>query len=131
MISNAALLIMLSLAGGGSSETVDSILAKTWQSQGIDPAAVCSDEEFLRRVSLDLIGRIPTLDELTSFESNSDRAAKIDELLASDEPVLPTLLREHLPELGCPDGTRLRFGGLQDRFDGARWHLAEPQDEEV
>ncbi len=41
------------------------------------------------------------------------------------------LLREHLPELGCPDGTRLEFGGLQDRFDGARWHLAEPRDEEV
>ena len=85
MISNAAVLILLSLAGGGSSETVDSILAWTWQSQGIDPAAVCSDEEFLRRVSLDLIGRIPTLDELSSFKSNSDRAAKIDELLACDD----------------------------------------------
>jgi hypothetical protein len=85
MTSNAAALILLLCAGGGGVETVDSILAKTWQSQGIEPAAVCSDEEFLRRVSLDIIGRIPTLDELNSFKGNSDRAAKIDELLASGD----------------------------------------------
>ena len=83
MTSNAAILILLSLAGGDPGATVDSILAETWRSQGIEPAAVCSDEAFLRRVSLDIIGRIPTLNELNSFTRTPDRAAKIDELLAS------------------------------------------------
>lgn len=50
------------------------------------PAA--DDATFLRRVSLDLIGRQPTLEELDSFvqDARDDKRAKvIDRLLASDE----------------------------------------------
>lgn len=46
-----------------------------------------SDEEFLRRASLDLIGRQPTRDELIAFvaeASKQKRSAAIDRLLASD-----------------------------------------------
>ena len=84
MISNTGILLLLSVAVGGANESVDSILAKTWRSKGIEPAQICSDEEFLRRASLDIIGRIPSLDELNSFKKNPDRPAKTDELLASD-----------------------------------------------
>ncbi|MBI1312330.1 DUF1553 domain-containing protein [bacterium] len=51
---------------------------------GIVPSDVCSDTEFLRRVSLDMIGTLPTADEVTTFvadPSPDKRARKIDELL--------------------------------------------------
>ena len=47
-----------------------------------------SDAEFLRRVYLDLAGRIPSRDEAASFlasESNNKRERLIDQLLASDD----------------------------------------------
>lgn len=46
------------------------------------------DETFLRRVSLDLIGRQPTLDEINEFLAASEgdrRAQAVERLLASDE----------------------------------------------
>ncbi len=51
---------------------------------GIVPAELCADEQFLRRVSLDLIGTLPTPDEVRAFvadPSPDKRARKIDELL--------------------------------------------------
>src|SRR5262245_39379838 len=51
-------------------------------------ATSADDEEFARRVYLDLIGRIPTRGELQQFRSNNSadkRAELIDALLASDE----------------------------------------------
>ncbi len=53
-----------------------------------DAQAVVDDEQFLRRLSLDLIGRQPTPEESTRFaaDENPDRrAAAIDQLLDSEE----------------------------------------------
>jgi hypothetical protein len=36
-------------------------------------------------------------------------------------------LRQHLPELGAPDGTLVQFGDREDRFDGRQWHLDQPR----
>ncbi len=50
------------------------------------PAPLASDGEFLRRVSIDLIGMPPTHDELTAFIADTTpnkREAAIDRLLAS------------------------------------------------
>ncbi len=52
---------------------------------GQTPAELCSDSLFLRRVMLDLVGRIPTVGELQEFMQNPNRPAKIDQLLASTE----------------------------------------------
>jgi len=52
------------------------------------PSGLCSDEEFLRRVYLDVIGQLPTLDEATAFlgDGAPDKRTKlIDRLLARDE----------------------------------------------
>ena len=52
------------------------------------PAAVCSDEVFLRRVCLDCIGTLPTADEARAFldsKAPDKRAKLIDTLLARDE----------------------------------------------
>jgi hypothetical protein len=64
-------------------ELVNSKLAK----EKITPNKAASDEIFVRRVYLDVVGRIPTLQETTLFLKNSDpdkRAKLIDELLASE-----------------------------------------------
>lgn len=61
------------------------ILAKA---EGKPAAAVCDDAEFLRRVHLDLSGRIPTATEARMFldDKSSDKRAKlIDQLLASPD----------------------------------------------
>lgn len=62
---------------------VDANLAK----QKIKPTAPVSDEVFIRRIYLDMAGRIPTLKETTEFladKSTHKRAKLIDELLDSD-----------------------------------------------
>ncbi|MFO0957050.1 MAG: DUF1549 domain-containing protein [Isosphaeraceae bacterium] len=49
---------------------------------------VCDDPEFFRRISLDLIGRIPSVPEVRAFlddPSPSKRSAKVESLIASDE----------------------------------------------
>jgi|GEM_PF-1073015 hypothetical protein len=66
-------------------QRIDQILLEAGKSQGLEPAALCSDEQFARRAYLDLRGRIPTAIELQQFLANPDRQRLIDELLASDE----------------------------------------------
>ena len=86
MISKTSLLLILTLAGtepGGP--TVDTLLAEKWEEMSLRPAPLVNDAEFLRRLSLDLIGRVPRVDELRSFLAKPDRTAKIDELLSSAE----------------------------------------------
>lgn len=79
-------LIPLIAFGGETAETkVDAILQSAWDEANIQPSPICSDEQFLRRITLDLVGRIPTTQERTEFLANSDRAALIEKLLNSTE----------------------------------------------
>jgi len=53
---------------------------------GLPPSGECDDATFLRRVTLDLTGRLPTLAETKDFLASAapeKRAAKIDQLLDS------------------------------------------------
>ncbi|MCA9069165.1 MAG: DUF1549 domain-containing protein, partial [Planctomycetaceae bacterium] len=55
------------------------------QKLGVVPSEVCSDEAFLRRVSLDLIGTLPSPTEVEAFlrdSSTAKREKKVEELLA-------------------------------------------------
>jgi len=69
----------------------------------------------------------------TLFYENDDEEAE-DEIAccildvdATDVDGARALLRLHLPELGCPEGTLVQYGDLEDRYDGERWHLGEPR----
>ena len=67
---------------------IDVLLATAWADRGIEPAAAATDERFLRRVSLDLIGRIPRVSEIREFRgaAAADRRRQVVErLLASRE----------------------------------------------
>jgi hypothetical protein len=53
---------------------------------GLPPSPVCDDSTFLRRVTLDITGRLPTLEQTKAFLADQrpdKRARKIDELLDS------------------------------------------------
>ncbi len=63
---------------------VDELVNQKLRKLGVVPSDVAGDAEFLRRVSLDVTGTLPTAQEVTAFISDADphkRAKKIDELL--------------------------------------------------
>ncbi len=57
------------------------------QKAGQKPNALASDEQFIRRVYLDLAGRIPTREETISFleDKSSSKRANVIDLLISDD----------------------------------------------
>ncbi len=66
---------------------IDEILAKDWEKRELKPNPIAPDEVFLRRVYVDVAGRIPTLDEAKAFLSSQEpnkRMKLIDQLLGSD-----------------------------------------------
>ncbi len=63
---------------------VDELVVEKLRKLGVVQSDVCTDEEFLRRVSLDISGTLPTPEQVLAFvkDTNPDkRSAKIDELL--------------------------------------------------
>ncbi|MFQ5733923.1 MAG: DUF1549 domain-containing protein [Planctomycetaceae bacterium] len=67
---------------------VDALLNAAYRKTGTRVSAATGDEDFLRRVTLDLAGRAPTPRELTLFVLDPDsgkRAKVVERLLASDD----------------------------------------------
>jgi hypothetical protein len=67
---------------------IDALAWKKMASLGIVPSAQADDAKFLRRVHLDLIGRLPTPDEVRAFLANEDsqkRERVVDALLQRPE----------------------------------------------
>ena len=77
MISRTSALLVLLLGGAAAAQpkgpSIDSILAEKWEELSIRPAALVDDAELLRRLSLDLIGRVPTIEELRAFVAKPDK----------------------------------------------------------
>lgn len=76
------------VAEGPTPGSIDDFLNAAWRHRGVSPAPLADDRTFLRRVSLDLIGRIPSTAEADAFlydASPGKRGALVDRLLASDE----------------------------------------------
>jgi hypothetical protein len=66
---------------------IDKLAAAKWRELNIAPSPRATDAEFLRRATLDIAGRLPTVAELAAFakEPAADKRAKlVDRLL--DEP---------------------------------------------
>ena len=67
---------------------IDDLVFAQWKRLGIEPANPCSEEVFLRRAHLDVIGTLPTQEEAAQYLADTTpgkRSALIDMLLASDE----------------------------------------------
>lgn len=90
-----SLLSLSSLAAAGlpsdelraKAAEIDRLVIAKLEKEKLQPNAPVSDEVFVRRVHLDIVGRIPTLKETTDFLADASpdkRAELIDRLLASD-----------------------------------------------
>jgi len=67
---------------------IDELAGKRWRELGMPPSAPCDDATFLRRVTLDLSGRLPTLSEVSAYlaDKSADRDERlVDRLLASPD----------------------------------------------
>ena len=74
-----------------TNETVKIInqkLTDSWKTQKVQPSKFADDYEFIRRASLDIIGRIATSEELKKYlahDASKRRSQLIEDLLASEE----------------------------------------------
>ena len=67
---------------------IDTMISGHLSDMGVSPAALTNDEDFLRRVTLDLVGRIPSPQDVTLFGLTPDkdkRAQVIDGLLDTED----------------------------------------------
>ena len=67
---------------------IDDIVFAKLKRVGMPPSAVCDDATFIRRVSIDIAGRLPTAPESEAFLRSTDPAKRdklIDRLLASTD----------------------------------------------
>ncbi|HEX7380293.1 MAG TPA: DUF1549 domain-containing protein, partial [Pirellulales bacterium] len=70
---------------------VDALALAKWRQLGLTPSPIAGDATFLRRATIDLGGRLPTMAEAKAFSADTSptkRTALIDRLLAS--PDYPT-----------------------------------------
>jgi hypothetical protein len=69
------------------SQKIDALVEEGYKANRITPNAPASDETFVRRAYLDIIGRIPSMEEAKEFLDSSEqgkRAKLIDKLLDSE-----------------------------------------------
>ena len=71
-------------------EFIDQQIRQGWQDNEIESSAAATDEEWIRRIYLDLLGRIPTMEEARKFladESPRKRSVLTEELLEHEDYV--------------------------------------------
>lgn len=95
---------------------IDKLVLENLKRLNVVPSPLSTDAEFLRRVTLDTLGRLPTAEEINAFTADkaADKRAKmIDSLL--DKPEFADLRALRLSDLlrVNPNGNRL--GQLGDR----------------
>ncbi len=87
---------------------IDQRIGARWAEAGVEPALMADDEEFLRRVFLDLCGVIPRVSEAREFGSSAasgKRERLIEQLLVS--PLHPTHLASTWRNIMLPGGIDL------------------------
>ena len=81
--------------GLNPARVIDLAIEEAWRSHDLQPTPAAGDAQFVRRLYLDLVGRVPRSSEASEFLSEADsrkREKLIDRLLASEEHA------EHLAE---------------------------------
>lgn len=81
--------IMVGTVGGVEQvKAIDDEIEKGWKDNKVAPSPRCTDHEFIRRASLDIIGRIATLEEIGTFMKDPPerrRSLLIERLLKNSE----------------------------------------------
>jgi hypothetical protein len=78
-------LAALTSTQAAAANPVDAHLERAWAGRGIRPAPQAGPHVLLRRLSLDVLGRLPKPDEIRAFEKDPDPDRLTDAMLASDE----------------------------------------------
>ncbi|MBL8744690.1 MAG: DUF1549 domain-containing protein, partial [Myxococcales bacterium] len=110
---------------------LDALIDAAWAEKGIVPAADIDDATFLRRVSLDLAGRIPTEEEAASFlaDTSADKRARVvEELLDSDEHAMHLARLWETTLLGPPTKAKLVDRGALRNWLEAKFKADTPWD---
>lgn len=75
---------------GARLDYIDAMLRTSWEQNSVKPSKRASDDEFLRRAYLDVLGRIPNIREANAFlrsgekGKENEKRAKLIEYLLSD-----------------------------------------------
>ncbi len=69
---------------------IDELVASKWQRMKIEPSGLCSDEDFLRRIHLDLTGLPPKPEEVAAFiadqrDTRTKRGEVVDKLIGNPD----------------------------------------------
>jgi hypothetical protein len=89
--SLTALVLLVAASAGAesapatASQLIDRHLEARWKEAGVSPCAAAEDAEFFRRASLDILGTLPSAEDVRRFLADArpgKRGAAIDELLA-------------------------------------------------
>lgn len=101
-------------------QVIDQIIDAALTDAGITPAPQADDATVIRRLTLDLVGRIPTTGEVDAYVKSTDadkRAKLVDRLLAS-----PGFVRHQAAQFEVmlnPDGDRRGGGAFRDYLANA------------
>lgn len=67
---------------------IDQLIEQTWEEYSLKPSRLATDGEWCRRLYLDVLGRIPTVQELDGFTKSKDKDKKsklVQKLLYDDD----------------------------------------------
>jgi hypothetical protein len=114
---------------------IDRHVFARWQALHLLPSELCSDETFLRRVSLDLIGLLPTAEEREAFLNDPNperRAALVDQLMQRPDFTDLWVMRwAELLQIRSANGVSPKGLLLYDRWLRERVHAGVTIDEIV
>jgi hypothetical protein len=113
---------------------IDELVLDQLETLQLRPSPRCSDEAFIRRATIDTIGRLPTRDETQAFlddPAGDKRDQLIERLLASEDFV--DYWTYKWSDLLLVNGTRLRPDAVKAYYQWIRSQVAEnvPWDEMV
>jgi hypothetical protein len=90
--------------GGLSPQTkkINELIAAKWESAGIKkPADRTNDYEFMRRVFIDILGRIPTVEEILDFEQDkgANKRIRLVQRILNDKKYTPKVNGQPLKDI--------------------------------
>lgn len=104
---------------------VDNHVVAKWQKLNLAPSPACTDAEFIRRASIDTIGKLPTADEVRAFvddTASNKRSQLIDKLLASEDFV--DYWTYKWSDILLVNGRLLRPAAVESYYKWIRGHVA-------
>jgi len=68
----------IKLSWAETAAQIDRLFESAWQREQVVPAEIASDQEFIRRIYLDLAGRVPAVSEVREFLASSEASRRND-----------------------------------------------------